>query len=383
MAALTWPEVSARRLYRHGLAEPWADATPADVAAAMCGAHAQVMSAAELSIGIRTVHAARSDVRNALWSEHSLVKAIGPRGTVHLLPTRDLPMWTGALSALPAGPSALPPEAVLTDEQTESVVEAIGRALADAELTVDELTDAVVERTGPWAGDPVVPAWYGMWPRWRPALYAAATRGVVCFGPNRGRTVTYTNPHRYLPGFEPLAPSAALAELVRRYLHAYGPATAPQFARWLAAPRAWASELFDSLAPQLDRVDLDGSPAWLVRGDTEVPKEPADGVRLLPYFDAYAVGSQPRELLFAGRAYERALAGGQAGNYPVLLVDGTVAGVWHQKRSGRRVLVTVEPIGRLTAKVRRRLDAQVARIGEFVDARAELVVGTVTVGPHA
>ena len=60
------------------------------------------------------------------------------------------------------------------------------------------------------------------------------------------------------------------------------------------------------------------------------------GVRLLPYFDAYVVGCQPRELLFPGRAAERALAGGQAGNYQVLLIDGVVAGVWHQRRSGRR-----------------------------------------------
>ena len=58
-------------------------------------------------------------------------------------------------------------------------------------------------------------------------------------------------------------------------------------------------------------------------------------MRLLPYFDAFQVGSQPRALLFPGRASERALAGAQAGNFPVLLLDGVVGGVWHQKRSGR------------------------------------------------
>ena len=30
-------------------------------------------------------------------------------------------------------------------------------------------------------------------------------RGVLCFGPDRGRQVTYTNPHRWLPGFRMLA----------------------------------------------------------------------------------------------------------------------------------------------------------------------------------
>jgi hypothetical protein len=67
----------------------------------------------------------------------------------------------------------------------------------------------------------------------------------------------------------------------------------------------------------------------------------------------------------------------------VLLVDGVVAGVWHQRRSGRRVDVTVEPFGRLTAARRRELDAQVQRVGEVLEAAPRLTVGRVTAGPHA
>jgi len=95
------------------------------------------------------------------------------------------------------------------------------------------------------------------------------------------------------------------------------------------------------------------------------------------------VGSQPRELLFPGRAAERALAGGQAGNYPVLLIDGVVAGVWHQRRSGRRIAITVEPFDPLTAGQRGALDEQVARIGAILEGTPALTIGTVTVGPHA
>jgi hypothetical protein len=65
----------------------------AAAAATMCGAHAQVLSAAELSIGLRVAGATRSDVRAALCSERSLVKTFGPRGTVHLLPAGDLALW--------------------------------------------------------------------------------------------------------------------------------------------------------------------------------------------------------------------------------------------------------------------------------------------------
>jgi hypothetical protein len=53
----------------------------------------------------------------------------------------------------------------MTSEQTEDVLAAISDALGDAELTVDELTEAVVARTGTWAGDLVMPAFQGWWPR--------------------------------------------------------------------------------------------------------------------------------------------------------------------------------------------------------------------------
>nr|BFE79084.1 hypothetical protein GCM10020093_016850 [Planobispora longispora] len=260
-ARLSWERVRARRLRRHGLAAPLADAGPAGAAAAMCGAHAQVLSAAEMSIGLRTAGTTRVDVREALWTEHSLIKTFGPRGTVHLLPARDLPMWTGALSALPAGANPMPPDVRMTPEQTDRVVAAIAEALAGAELTADELTEAIAERAGAWAADPVVPAFQGMWPRWRQAVATAANRGALCFGPNRGRKVTYTAPARLLPGFRPAGGPEALAELVRRYLYAYGPATPQHFAQWLSAPRRWAAELFASLEGSSSRWTPTASPA--------------------------------------------------------------------------------------------------------------------------
>ena len=380
---LSWAEVCARRLERHALSAPSQDARPADIVRAMCGAHAQVMPAAELSIGLRIAGITRTDIRQALWSERSLVKTYGPRGTVHLLPTQDLPMWTGALSATPYGLKADARNELLTPEQAEALIEAIAVVLEDAELTADELTEALIDHAGPWAGDPVMAAFQGMWPRWRMVQATAGVRGALCFGPNRGRNVTYTNPRRWLPGFRPADERTALAGVVRRYLHAYGPATPQQFAQWLAAPRRWAMELFDSLSGQLEQVEVDGTLAWVVAGDTSMPSTTPQGVRLLPYFDAYAVGCHPRELLYPGRAAERALAGGQAGNFPVLLIDGTVAGVWHQRRSSRKLDITVEPLEELTAAQRGELDDQVERIGVILEGKPQLTIGNVTAGGHA
>ncbi|MFG1866850.1 winged helix DNA-binding domain-containing protein [Micromonospora arborensis] len=388
MTDLSWAQVSARRLARHGLSAPASPAPAgapnaervADVVSAMCGAHAQVASAAELSVGLRVPGATRALVRRALWTDRTLVKSRGPRGTVHLLTAADLPMWSGALTAMPMPPWEQS-RALLTPRQTEQVLAAIADALAEAELTTAELTEEIVARTGPWAGERVMEAFQDRWPRWVAAMTAATRGGVMCHGPTRGRATTYTSPTRWLPGFAPMAGPAALAELARRYLYAYGPATPAQFAQWLSATERWATRLFTSL--DLAEVTVAGTRAWVAAGDTDFPDDRPSGLRLLPYFDAYAVGCHPREQLFPGAAAERALAGGQAGNYPVLLINGTVAGVWHQRRSGRTIRITVEPLRALGTGRRRALEEEVERVGEILEGKPSLTIGTVAVGPHA
>jgi hypothetical protein len=374
-----WEQVVARRLERHGLAAPATDL--AGTVGAMCGAHAQVMSAAEASIGVRVAGATRTHVRQALWTDRTLVKTRGPRGTVHLLAAADLPMWVGALGALPSPPYATGANALMTPDQVDQVVAAIAGALEDAELTTDELTAEVVARTGPWAGERVMDAFQDKWPRWMQAMEVASRRGAMCFGANRGRQTTYTSPRRWLPGFTAMPADQALPALVRRYLHAYGPATPAHFAKWLAIGQRWAQELFERA--DLSQVTVDGDVAWVVAGDRDAPAGPPRGVRLLPYFDAYAVGCHPREKVFPGRAGERALNRGQAGNFAVLLVDGTVAGVWHQKRAGKRIAVTVEAFGTLSPSRLKALGEQVERLGEILEATPTLTLGEVTVGGHA
>ncbi|MBE3013603.1 AlkZ family DNA glycosylase [Microbispora sp. NEAU-D428] len=378
---LTESDVRARRLSRHALTAPSKTARPADIAAAMASTHAQVMSAAELAVAMRIDGATRLDVREALWSERSLVKTYGLRGTVHFMAARDLSLWVGALSALPAAPNTQPPGVRLTTDQTEEVVAAVAAALDDAELTIDELTEAVVERAGSWAGDLVMEAFQGKWPRWRQAMALAGMRGVLCFAPNRGRKVAYTNPRRWLPGFEPADARTALPWLVTSYLYAYGPSTPRRFAHWLGVPATWAKDLFGSMGEALQEVEVEGESAWIAAGDLDVPADPPQGVRLLPYFDGYAyrVGNQPPASLYPGRAAERVLPG----NYQILLVDGVVAGLWHQHRSGRKISITVEPLGELTAAQLRDLDDQVDRVGQISEGTPRLTIGPVPVGGHA
>jgi hypothetical protein len=196
---ISWSAANLRRMQRHALLPPAPPGTdPAEIAASICGAHAQVLSAAEMSIALRIQGATRQTVRSALWDEHSLIKTYGPRGTVHLLAAADLPTWMAALSAIPTH-SPFPDGVRLERERTEEIIDAIGYVLEDAELTIDELDRAIVDRVGDWAGARVMPAFQELWPRWRQAVGTAAHRGVLCFGPNRGRRVTYTSPTRWLP----------------------------------------------------------------------------------------------------------------------------------------------------------------------------------------
>jgi hypothetical protein len=153
---------------------------------------------------------------------------------------------------------------------------AIADALQSGELTATELGDTIVDRTGPWAGELVIPAFNGRWPRWRAALDKAADSGALCFGRESGRGVTYTKPAIFVPGFRPADTGIALAWLVRTYLLSYGPASAANFAQWLVADRRWASELFGSLPGEIVPATIAGSPSWINSGSSPV-RPPAGG----------------------------------------------------------------------------------------------------------
>jgi hypothetical protein len=120
----------------------------------------------------------------------------------------------------------------------------------------------------------------------------------------------------------------------------------------------------------------------VIAGDTTCDAPPR-GVRLLPYFDAYTVGCHPRQLIFPGRAADRALSGGQAANRPVLLINGTIAGIWHQRRSASRLEITVEPFAPHTTTERRELDGQAEHIGQIFEIGSQLTLGAVAVASHA
>jgi hypothetical protein len=91
-------QVAAWRAARHHLDERAPAGAMLEVAAGIAGVHAQVLSSAELTLWARVEALAPDSVRRALWEDRSLIKTWAMRGTLHLLPAAEFPMWQAALS---------------------------------------------------------------------------------------------------------------------------------------------------------------------------------------------------------------------------------------------------------------------------------------------
>src|SRR5262249_15362071 len=95
---LTWNQVRARRLARSSLTGRSTELV--EVVRQIGGIHAQVQASAELQLAVRVDGVTQQDVRDALWRDRTLVKTWALRGTLHLHPADELPLWFAARRAL-------------------------------------------------------------------------------------------------------------------------------------------------------------------------------------------------------------------------------------------------------------------------------------------
>ena len=400
LASMTWKEVWTRRLARHSLLEQLpaegrsVESRIVDVASAVCGIHAQVMPAAELSIGIRVQGVTRLDVSSALWEKRLLIKTFGLRGTVHLFPAAELSLWMAALHARSQLDVKRYEATGLDPAQLEQVLEAIGWALDGRRLTLPELGEYIEQRAGRWAGEMTSPAWGGAWPRWRKALGDGALAGLLCYGPPQGNQVTFVRPDQWAgehaPKWQHADPQQALVEVFRRYLRAYGPATTRDFAQWFNIPPRPARDLAANIKDELEEVDVEGYRSYLLAEDGASTAHTAGGVaqlpvRLLPHFDCYVIGCHPRGELLPADWGHRVPPRTTPSQLPTLLVEGKVAGVWQRiegKAKGRQIEVRVEPFMSLDKRQRGLLEEEAAKIGAILGVEAALVIGPVAIRPH-
>jgi uncharacterized protein YcaQ len=359
---LTWDQVRAWRVRRHHLDERVPARSAMAVVSRLCGLHAQVLSSAELTLWARVEGLKRTMVRDALWKKRTLVKLWAMRGTLHLLPAAEYPMWQAALSTydhyrrgawlkafgVPAG-------------ELDRLVEAIGEALEKEPLTREELAAAVGKRIHRALGEKLLQSWGSV-------LKPASYEGKLCFGPSEGQRVRFTNPTVWLGPHDEVDPHEARLDVIRRYLGAYGPASRADLARWWALTPAPAGRLLQELGDEIAEVTVEGAPAWMLAehvGEARAAK-PTGSVRLLPGFDQYVVGAtRGAAALFPGDHAPRVYRP-QGWLSPVLLVDGRMDGVWRHERKGRRLTVAIEPFVKPTAKVRRGAEAEAERLADFL-----------------
>jgi len=357
-AKLSWAQVHAFRLERHHLTQRAPKKDLARVVGEIGGVQAQVMSAAELQVGVR-VDCKVADVRDALWKRKTLAKTWLMRGTLHLVPAEDLPVFTAAMGAFGIrNTNAWLKWMQITEAELTGLIDAIGSALDGQALTREEL----IAKVGKGRSERIQAA---MKSGWGGVLKPVARKGLLCFGPSRGQSVTFVSPQRWLSGWREVDPDAALTEVARRYLRAYGPATKSDFARWWGAwpgvgNRAWAG-LVGDLVP----VSIDGHPADLLASDVaRISKQPTGGsVQLLPGFDPYVMGHSSRDHIVEAVNVSRVsrTAGWIS---PVVLVDGRVAGTWSHVAVKGTLQVAVEPFQRLAAKTRVEVRRRAASLAE-------------------
>ena len=367
MRPFTWEAACRRRLTRQRLLAPAPAAQLVETVRAVGGIQAQILSAAELAIGARVADITRQDVQAALWERHALVKTYGPRGTLHLLPADELPLWMAALQAAEAlsGPPWYQ-RAGLESSQGDDLLDAIADALDGRCLTRKELADAVTGQVGEWARERLLSAWGEL-------LAPAARAGKLCFGPGTGSQVSFVRADQWIGHWEQRDPQAALVELCRRYIATYGPATHQDIAHWFRLKPDQARALMGALAAELEEVDFIGRRAWLLAGDARDDPQEADdsSLWLHPQYDCYLLGCGPRERIVPEVARPRVNTYGRgrfesATGLPVLLVDGAVAGIWERRKQGKATELRVEAFVELTARQHEQLAAEAERIGAFL-----------------
>ena len=194
--------------------------------------------------------------------------------------------------------------------------------------------------------------------------------GDGCIGPDVGRESAVVATRDWIGEIRPRPREESLAELGRRYLGAFAPATERDFASWSGLPLGDCRVGLERIAGELDEVRAGDETLLTPRGWTaRVPRTPV--IRLLPAFDTYLMGYASRAHAVDEAGAKRILPGGGILR-PTICVDGRFVGLWSNKRSGNRLSVSVESFEPLTDEVMERIAEEVRDIGRFEGVEAAL-----------
>lgn len=340
MKTLKWSQVHAWRLSQHSLYPRLNVQDFMEVVTRTGGIQSQVMSAAELALCTRVVGLSAHDIKSALWQEHTLVKTWAMRGTLHLLSAKELPLYVAARDwqQNASWSNYFAAFGLTTLAQQEAFLAAIPHVLEQGPLSRQQLADAVAKHIGiAQVRDFILSE------SWGSPLKPSAYRGELCFGTGQGQGVTFMNPRVWMREWQPVEPQLALQEMARRYLQAYGPANPDDFAFWWGCGKLVARKVFRSLAEEVEEVDVEGWGAFALRATLPLIQsvEAGENIHLLPLFDAYTLGVPRGCEPLLSSAYKRHVFNQQGWTFAVVLVNGSIQGVWHSTTRRSQTTINV------------------------------------------
>ncbi|MFQ5627621.1 MAG: winged helix DNA-binding domain-containing protein [bacterium] len=369
MIHTTQPQVAAFRLRRHHLI----DQNPANliiVCRNVCGMQAQVAAAAELQFRARIHDLNRTEIQAALWENRTLVKTSLMRQTLHIIPAEDFSIYITALKkSRLASLWHYRSKFGITQKEGDRLDDLVLELLADGPMPQREVAERILPKVGKSIQKYMELAWSIQ------LFRHALVEGLICYGPEQRKRATFVRVDRWLPEQKSVSEYEAKQILLRRYLRAYGPATARDFAKWAGFPGKEAEEVWRSLSAELAEVSIDGQKASVLREDVEQLTNSNPGksiLRLLPHFDPYLLAHVGKDHLVAPAHYKKVYR--KAGwIFPVVLLDGRVIGVWSYKRRGKRLSLELEPFENFSKTIYTAIEKETASLGRFLEIPVEII----------
>ena len=259
-ARLAALRAAAQLLHRPGTARH-----PADVARAICGAQAQDLAAGRLAFRARNGRLRAVDVDRARTEERSLLRTWVMRRTMHLIATED-EAWLAPLF-----------ERAFVDNSRRRLAQ-LGVDSATQERGLREIRKAL-DRDGPQTRRVLVEhlrrKGIALDSSTRLHLFGlAVARRIACLGPDEGSQTCLVLAADWLGERPPPRREAALAELARRYLRAFGPATEADFAGWAGLGLREIRSALAGIARELIEARVGDRTAWTLKGAVRRPRRP-------------------------------------------------------------------------------------------------------------